>query len=42
MLHRMNLIEFFDPYLYLTIQEAVEDIESKNFDLVSDTVYKIY
>lgn len=30
MIHKMKLIEFFDPYLYLTIQDAISDIENKN------------
>lgn len=35
MLHCMNLIEFFDQYLYLTIQDAINDIEKGNYDNVS-------
>lgn len=43
MLHKMKLIEFFDPYLYLTIQDAICDIEKKNpenLELVSN-LFKI-
>lgn len=39
MLHCMKLIEFFDPYLYLTIQDAINDIERGNYDNVSGILY---
>ena len=39
MLHCMKLIEFFDPYLYLTIKDAINDIERGNYDNVSEILY---
>lgn len=34
MIYKMKLIEFFDKYLYLTIQEAIDEIENQIKDNV--------